>query len=74
MKTSHIFEKGHDNKGWEKIEKWIEDDDICVNDLLALVCAKFGMIPQVARNEITVDKTELMIAGVVYKITIEKEV
>ena len=68
------MKKDTTTKGGKKIEKWIEDDDICVNDLLALVCAKFGMIPQVARNEITVDKTELMIAGVVYKITIEKEV
>ena len=73
MKVSKIFEKGHSNKGWEKIEKWIEDEDVCVNDLLALVCAKFGMLPQVVKNEEIIQSTKLMVAGEVYKITIEKE-
>ena len=73
MKVSKIFEKGHSNKGWKKIEKWIEDEDVCVNDLLALVCAKFGMLPQVVKNEEIIQSTKLMVAGEVYKITIEKE-
>lgn len=74
IKTSHIFEKGHINKGWEKIEKWIEDEDICANDLMALVCTKFGALPQVRNNEVTKNETRLMVAGDIYKITIEKEV
>lgn len=74
IKTSHIFEKGHINKGWEKIEKWIEDEDICANDLMALVCTKFGALPQVRSNEVTKNETRLMVAGDIYKITIEKEV
>ncbi len=74
IKTSHIFEKGHINKGWEKIEKWIEDEDICANDLMALVCTKFGALPQVRSNELTKNETRLMVAGNIYKITIEKEV
>ncbi len=74
VKTSHIFDKKHINKGWEKIEKWIEDEDVCVNDLLALVCTKFGAVPQVRSNEVTKDETRLFVAGDTYKITIEKEV
>lgn len=73
IKISHIFEKGHNNKGWEKIEKWIEDEDVCATDLMALVCTKFGNLPQVKTNEITTDTTRLMVAGEIYKITIEKE-
>lgn len=74
IETSHIFEKGHSNKGWEKIEKWIEDEDICANDLMALVCTKFGALPQVRSNEVTKNETRLIVAGDIYKITIEKEV
>lgn len=74
IKTSHIFEKGHNNKSWEKIEKWIEDEDICANDLMALVCTKFGALPQVRGNEVTKNETKLMVAGDIYKITIEKEI
>ena len=74
IQTSHIFEKEHINKGWEKIEKWIEDEDICTNDLMALVCTKFGALPQVCSNEVTKNETRLMVAGAIYKITIEKEV
>lgn len=72
IKTSHIFEKGHNNKGWEKIEKWVEDEDICASDLMALVCVKFGNLPQVKSNQLLTDETKLMVAGDVYKITIEK--
>lgn len=72
MKTSHIFEKGHINKGWDKIEKWIEDEDVCVNDLLALVCVKFGRCPEVKSNEVLSDTTKLMVAGDIYEITIRK--
>lgn len=72
--TNHIFEKGHNNKGWGKIEKWVEDEDICANDLMALVCTKFGALPQVRSNEVTKNETKLMVAGDIYKITIEKEV
>ena len=71
-KCSNVFEKGHSNRGWEKIEKWIEDDDISANDLMALVCAKFGLLPQVKNNEITKDKTKIMLAGDLYEITIRK--
>lgn len=73
VRIINIFEKGHKNKGWEKIEKWIEDEDICSIDLMALVCAKFGMLPQVRSNEVTKDETRLMVAGDTYKITITKE-
>ena len=72
MKITNIFEKGHSNKGWEKIEKWIDDEDVCVNDLLALVCAKFSQIPQVKSNDVLSDTTNLMVAGDVYEITIRK--
>lgn len=72
MKISNIFEKGHNNKGWDKIEKWIDDEDVCVNDLLALVCVKFGQLPQVKSNEVLSDTTQLMVAGNVYEITIRK--
>lgn len=72
IKTSHIFEKGHNNKGWEKIEKWIEDEDICATDLMALVCTKFGQLPQVRNNELLTEKTKLMVAGDIYEITIRK--
>lgn len=74
IRTSHIFEKGHNNKNWEKIEKWIEDEDICGADLMAIVCAKFGSLPQVRGNEVIKQSTRLMVAGEIYKITIEKEV
>ena len=74
MKTTNIFEKGHINQGWDKIEKWINDEDVCVNDLLALVCVKFGQVPQVKSNEVLSDTTKLMVAGDVYEITIRKMV
>lgn len=74
MKTTNIFEKGHINQGWEKIEKWINNKDVCVNDLLALVCTKFGQVPQVKSNEVLSDTTKLMVAGDVYEITIRKVV
>lgn len=74
IKTSNIFEKGHSNKGWEKIEKWIEDEDVCATDLMALVCAKFAILPQVRENRVTTDSTTLMIAGDIYEITIKKVV
>lgn len=74
MKTTNIFEKGHINQGWDKIEKWINDEDVCVNDLLALVFVKLGQVPQVKSNEVLSDTTKLMVAGDTYKITIEKEV
>ena len=72
MKTTNIFEKGHINQGWDKIEKWINDEDVCVNDLLALVCTKFGQVPQVKSNEVLSDTTTLMVASDVYEITIRK--
>lgn len=74
IETNYIFEKGHSNKGWEKIEKWIKDEDICANDLMALVCTKFGALPQVRNNEVTKSETRLIVASDIYKITIEKEV
>lgn len=74
IKISHIFEKGHNNKGWEKIEKWIEDEAVCVLDLMALVCTKFGLQPQVKSNQVIEDKTKLMVAGDIYEITIRKVV
>lgn len=74
IKTSHVFEKGHSNKGWEKIERWIEDEDVCALDLMALVCTKFGRLPQVKNNYVTEDKTTLLVAGDIYEITIRKVV
>lgn len=71
--TRHMFEKSHINKGWEKIEKWVEDEDVCENDLLAIVCAKFAAEPQVRSNKVTIAETRLFVSGDVYKITIEKE-
>lgn len=68
-----IFEKGHINKGWEKIEKWIDDEDVCACDLMAIVCAKFGSLPQVRANEVFASETRLMVDSNVYKIKIEKE-
>lgn len=59
-------------KGWDKIEKGIKDDDVCATDLMALVCTKFGQLPQVRRNEILTDKTKLMVNGDLYEITITK--
>lgn len=73
-KLSHIFEKGHNNKGWEKIEKWIEDEDVCALDLMALVCTKFGQLPQVRNNELLAKTRTLMVAGDTYEITIRKEI
>ena len=70
---SGIFEKGHINKGWEKIEKWLNDEDVCACDLMAIVCAKFGSLPQVQANEETASETRLMVDSNVYKIKIEKE-
>ena len=70
---SGVFEKGHINKGWEKIEKWVEDEDVCACDLMAIVCGKFGRVLQVRENEVTVSETRLMVGGDVYKIKIEKE-
>ena len=70
-RTSCIFETGHTNKNWEKIEKYIEDDDVCALDLMAIICAKFGSLPQVRKGTVTKDQTELMVAGIKYKITIE---
>ena len=74
MSIDGIFEKGHINKGWEKIEKWITDEDVCANDLMAIVCAKFGAIPTVRSNVVTENETRLMVAGDIYNIKIEKEV
>lgn len=73
MKVSQIFEKGHNNKNWERIEKWIDDEDICGNDLMALVCAKFGQLPQVKSNQVLQYSTKIMVAGDIYEITIKKE-
>lgn len=73
IKISHIFEKGNANKNWKKIEKWIDDEDVSGADLMAIVCAKFGSLPQVRSNEITEYSTRLMVAGEIFKITIEKE-
>ena len=72
IKCSNIFEKGHNNLGWEKIEKWIEDDSICAIDLMALVCAKFALLPQVKNNQVTEDKTKIILAGYMYETTIRK--
>lgn len=74
MGIDGIFEKGHINKGWEKIEKWVTDEDVCANDLMAIVCAKFGAIPTVRSNVVTVNETRLIVAGDIYNIKIEKEV
>lgn len=74
MSIDGIFEKGHINKGWEKIEKWVTDEDVCATDLMAIVCAKFGAIPTVRSNVVTVNETRLMVAGDIYNIKIEKEV
>ena len=74
MSIDGIFEKGHINKGWEKIEKWVTDEDVCANDLMAIVCAKFGAIPAVRSNVVTENETRLMVAGDIYNIKIEKEV
>ena len=70
MKVANIFEKSHNFKGWEKMQKWIEDDDICANDLMAIVCAKFGYVT--AHSQTDEIETELMVAGNLYKIRIEK--
>lgn len=70
-KSSSVFEKGNRNGNWEKIEKFIEDDDICALDLMAIVCAKFGGMPQIRSGQITKNETEIMVAGIKYKITIE---
>lgn len=70
MKTANIFEKGHNNKGWDKIEKWIENEDVCVNDLLALVCTKFRNATIGQENAETT--TKLMVAGDLYTINIVK--
>lgn len=72
LKISRIFEKGHNNRNWEKIEKWIEDEAVCAIDLMALVCAKFGQQLQVRSNERLKNETKLMVAGDIYRITIEK--
>lgn len=70
-KSSQVFEKGNRNGNWEKIEKWIEDEDVCALDLMAIVCAKFGSIPAVRAGAIKKEQTEIMVAGIKYKITIE---
>lgn len=72
LKISNIFEKGHANKNYENIEPWIENNDICATELIALVCAKFAQLPQVRTNELLRKTTSLMIAGDIYTITIEK--
>lgn len=69
-----IFEKGHNNKNWEKIEKWIEDESICGTELKAILCARFGNLPQVKTNQVTEHKTNLMVAGAIYEITLRKVV
>ena len=71
LKSSQIFEKCNSNKNWEKIEQWIENEDVCALDLMAIVCAKFGQLPQVKGGQIKKDQTEIMIEGIKYKITIE---
>lgn len=74
FKVWKIFEKGHNNKNWEKIEKWIDDESICGAELKAILCARFGDLPQVRNNSIIEDSTKLMVAGDIYEITIRKVV
>ena len=70
-KSSYVFEKGNRNGNWGKIEKWIEAEDVCALDLMAIVCAKFGALPAVRAGAIKKEQTEIMVAGIKYKITIE---
>lgn len=44
MKVANIFEKSHNFKGWEKIQKWIEDDDICAKINKPVYDIKFELI------------------------------
>ena len=54
IKTSHIFEKGHINKGWEKIEKWIEDEshelDFNCEDVRAVSDGLFDLENKLIKN------------------------
>lgn len=72
IKEFQIFEKSHSNKGWDKIEKWVEDKDVCAIDLMAIICAKFSGLPQVRANRTLMKSTQLMVCGDIYEVTIRK--
>lgn len=71
MKT-HIFDKKHNEKGYEKILKWIDDEEVYPLDLMAIVCSKFAQVPEVKNAESIEDTTQIMLSGVTYGITIRK--
>ena len=67
MKVSKVFERGANDNGFPELAEFCEKRDFSCSDMLAVVCDKLAGLPQ---KEFT---TELMVAGVVWNITLTKK-
>lgn len=68
IKDSKVFERGSGD--WDKLYDFMDENDFSASDFMACVCA--NLLP-LLRLKWQVFKTELMIQGVKFKITIEPE-
>lgn len=66
MKESKCFDHGVSKEKFDKLADFMEENGFSCADFLACVCARIGGYPQ---KEF---ETELMVAGCVFKIKIEK--
>ena len=69
LKASKIFERGKGD--WDKLYNFMDENDFSASDFMACVCAN---LLSLLRLKWQVFKTELMIEGVKFKITIEPEI
>lgn len=67
MKQGKMFDHGAPREAFEKLCDFMDANDFTCADFLACVCAHLSGLPQ---NEF---ETELMVAGRVFKIKIEKQ-
>jgi len=74
IKVSSIFEQGHNNKNWERVEKWAMDENLSVKDLIAIACIKFALLPQVRNRTITSITDSIQVSGDRYNFIITKVV
>ena len=66
MKESKCFDHGVSRENFDKLADFMDENDFSCADFLACVCAHIAGYPQ---REF---ETELMVAGCVFKIKIEK--
>ena len=68
IKDSKVFERGSGD--WDKLCDFMDENDFSASDFMASFCAN---LKPLLRLKWQVFKTELMIQGVKFKITIEPE-